>query len=176
MTRKESRRRERSAGEEVIEKKEGAGKGKASVMAERSRGGWPQQRSTTGQWQLGQQASPTLGQQASPTPWRPLGKQPAGLTRPIGPCFACGELGHLRHQCRKAGPSLTPAAPHRSYPCSSILSTSVAVENSGVPIVSSYVQAAESRSIVGEVPSEATEKDWRCVACKGRVQEQEVWR
>ena len=29
-----------------------------------------------------------------------------------------------------------------------------------------YVQAAKSRSIVGEVSSEATE-DWRCVACQG---------
>ena len=57
---------ERSAERKLLKKRKGTGKGKAPVMAERSKVAWPQQHSTAGQWQL--------GQQASPTPWRPLGK------------------------------------------------------------------------------------------------------
>ena len=28
---------------------------------------------------------------------------PPAAPRPLGPCFACGEMGHLRHQCPKTG-------------------------------------------------------------------------
>ena len=138
---------EKRAERKLLKKRKGAGKGKAPVMPDKARGGWAQQRSTAGQWQL--------GQQAPLTPWRSLGKQPTGLARPIGPCFACGELGHLRHQCRKAGPSLAPAASHRSYPCSSMHVENMSVVSgcSNVHMVSSDVQDAECRSIVGEVSS-----------------------
>ena len=150
---------ERSAERKLLKKRKGTGKGKAPVMAKKPQSSWLQQRSTACQWQFGQYAPPMI--------WRPLGKQPAGMTRPIGPCFACGELGHLRHQCRKAGPSLATASSHRSYPCSSVLNKKGVKECSYVQFGGSNIQVAECRSIMGERSSEATREYWRCGACQG---------
>ncbi len=33
------------------------------------------------------------------------------VSRPLGPCFSCGEMGHLRHYCLKA-----PAENRKWYP------------------------------------------------------------
>ena len=152
---------ERIAERKLLKKRKGAGKGKTPVMADKAQGGWSQQCLTAGQWQL--------GQLAVLTPGRSLGKQPMGLARPIGPCFASGELGHLHHQCRKAGLNLAPAASHRSYPSSSIhvVNMTVVSECNNVHMVSTDVQDAEFRSIEGEVSSKTSGKDWTLVSCQG---------
>ena len=51
-----------------------------------------------------QQILGAAGLQANSQVVRPPGgfQVPAAL-RPLGPCFACGEMGHLRHQCPKTG-------------------------------------------------------------------------
>ena len=64
-------------------------------MTDRYRSVGMQQHAPMAQWQIDQQV-------AWP-PWRLMGRQTTAMSRPLGSCFACDELGHLRHQCQKTG-------------------------------------------------------------------------
>ena len=61
-----------------------------------------------------------------------LGKQPV---RPLGPCFACGEMGHFRHRCphKATGPAAVenrkwypPPIPNSACTCMCISELKVA--------------------------------------------------
>ena len=69
------------------------------------------------------QALPVASPQAGPPPVYQT-KRPTSapsVTRPVGPCFACGEMGHLRSYCPK-----TAAAESREwYPFDPIATTGV---------------------------------------------------
>ena len=51
------------------------------------------------------------------------------LSKPLGPCFGCGELEHLPHQCLKADTSLSVSTGPRVYPFSGL---SLTCADSGV--------------------------------------------
>ena len=100
-----------SEDEKRIEKAERAAERRA-VKRKRKRAELAQPKAIKARFNAGQ-TSPALATHAGPSPGLPARRVAVApvATRTVGPCFACGEMGHLRASCPK-----TSAEGRKRYP------------------------------------------------------------